>query len=458
MMKYDVVMGLEIHAQLNTRTKIFCGCKNEYKAKPNSNCCHVCLGYPNVVPRLNKAAVEKTILAGLVVGCKINETTFFERKHYFYPDLASGFQTSQLRKPICVGGGINGKRLNRIHLEEDAGKLIHDDLRSETKVDYNRAGTPLIEIVTEPDFHSAQEVTDFLRELRSRLIFAGVSTCHMERGEMRCDVNISLKPKGQTKLGNRVEIKNINSFKFIERAIKYEINRQEGLLDDGETVTVETRKWDEDKGITSSMREKEVATDYRYFACPDVPAIAIGKIDMEIPMLAHEYRERFTSEYGLSEYDADILTRSKIITDYYLECVSLLNEPKKVSNWITTHVFKVMVDDEPPISASHLTTIIGLVESKAVTGNVAVKLFEDVIATGKSPNEIIKEQGLTETVNNETILKILKQLKAEKPQLMVDWQKDRTKVTQFLIGQIMKETKGKAKPDTSKRFVEEVFG
>ncbi|MDR1917838.1 MAG: Asp-tRNA(Asn)/Glu-tRNA(Gln) amidotransferase subunit GatB, partial [Christensenellaceae bacterium] len=339
MNKYDVVIGLEIHAELNTKSKIFCGCANYASGQipkceediANSRVCPVCMGLPGALPVLNRAVVEKTIRAGLCFGCEIAEITIYDRKNYFYPDLPKAYQISQMYQPICVGGGVklrSGKfiRLNRIHSEEDAGKLAHDDVKEISLVDFNRCGSPLIEMVTEPDFSSAAEACEFLDEVRSRLIYSGVANCKMEEGGMRCDVNISLKPAGSPTLGNRVELKNLNSWKMVARAIEYEIKRQTNLLDDGKKINVETRKWNDGKCTTTAMRSKEGSVDYRYFPDPDQYPVHIAKDTVEkikntMPKLANEYRAEFVKNFGLPEYDADILTRDKNLTDFYLECL-----------------------------------------------------------------------------------------------------------------------------------------
>ena len=324
---YDIVIGLEIHAELKTKTKVFCSCKNEFGAQPNTNTCPVCTGMPGALPILNKRAVELAIKAGLSFGCDISRYSVFERKNYFYPDLSKAYQISQLVYPLCVGGKVeldSGKtiRLNRIHLEEDAGKLTHISKAVGTLVDYNRGGTPLIEMVTEPDFSSAEEVVEFLKKVRENLVFENIANCYMEEGGMRCDVNLSLKKKGTSELGIRTEMKNLNSFKSVQRAIEYEAKRQAEVLSGGGVVIQETRKWNDDKGKSTSMRTKEQAQDYRYFPDPDILALNISDEDIErvkdeMVMLPAKRREVYQEEYGLPLYDAQILTSSKYISDYF---------------------------------------------------------------------------------------------------------------------------------------------
>ena len=318
MQDYDIVIGLEVHSELKTNSKVFCSCKNQFGQEPNTNCCPVCVGLPGALPVLNKKAVELVIKAGLTMDCEINDIAVFERKNYFYPDLAKAYQISQLVKPICVGGHIDLEnktvRLNRIHLEEDAGKLVHSTAAIGTLIDYNRGGVPLMELVTEPDISSADEAVEFLTKLRQRLIYAGVAECKMEQGGMRCDVNISVKKRGSLELGERTEMKNLNSFKSVYRAINYEANRQIEVLKNGGKIVQETRKWDDNHNRSISMRKKETSSDYRYFPDPDMLAVEIPREDVEalrktLPLMPEELKARYISEYGLSEYESEILTR-----------------------------------------------------------------------------------------------------------------------------------------------------
>ena len=457
--KFDIVIGLEIHAELNTKTKLLCGCKNEYGSKPNSNICPICLAWKGHTGTLNKSAIEKTIRAGLTMGCEINEQISFERKFYSYPDLPSGFQLSQLEKPICVGGGIklkNGqfKRLNRIHLEADAGKLIHNDVLDITMIDLNRFCVPLIEIVTEPDFASANEVIEFLEAVRSRLVYSGVADCKMEEGGLRCDVNLSLKPKGSKEYGVRTEMKNINSFRAVNRAIIFEANRQAELLTSGGTVICETRKWDDVKGKSTSMRAKETEEDYGYLPDPTVPKIIIPRDTVEkiantMPVLAHQLNEKFITEYKLPEYDAEILTRDKVVSHFFLDCVKLLDEPKHISNWILTDIMKRMKDGDTdiiPTTPEALTKIIKMVIDGKVNKIVGLDMLDGKVSLDDTCG-----------VSDEQIMEILNQVKTDKPNLVNDYTANPQKVLPFLIGQVMKQTKGKAKSDVIENLIKKVF-
>jgi len=468
---YDIVIGLEIHAELSTKTKVFCACENTFGNEPNTNCCPVCIGFPGALPVLSAAAVQKTVLAGLAFGCDINHEATFERKNYFYPDLAKAYQISQLEKPLCLGGGIalkSGKfaRLNRIHLEEDAGKLTHSGITKQTMIDYNRGGVPLIEIVTEPDFSSAQEVLEFLEEVRARLVFAGVADCRMEQGGMRCDVNLSLKPKGSVVLGTRTETKNLNSFKMVARAIEFEASRQAELLAEGKQITLETRKWNDASGKTTSMRSKEESQDYRYFPDPDIYAVTISEQDIAqlkqtMPTLAWQYKAKFMQQYNLPDYDASILTTDQYITTYFENCVALLNMPKKIANWIMVDMLKLVKESTEttfPICEAHLTQLIKMVEEKAITKTVALQVLTEVIASGKAPQQIATERGLLQAVSQETILELLQTLKTQNPKLTADFAADRQKVKTYIIGQVMRATQGKAPPDLVESLLAEVFG
>lgn len=469
--KYDITIGLEIHAELNTATKVFCGCKNEFGSTPNTNCCPVCVGMPGALPVLNKSAIEKTITAGLAMGCEINDVAIFERKNYFYPDLSKAYQISQLVKPICIGGGItlkNGifRRLNRIHLEEDAGKLTHNPKSKTTYVDYNRGGVPLIEIVTEPDFTSSEEVIEFLEQVRERLTFAGVAECKMEEGGMRCDVNLSLKPKGSTTLGNRTETKNLNSLKSVALAIEYEAELQAELLDAGKTIKVETRRWNDELGETYSMRSKEESQDYRYFADPDLYAVKIKREEVEnirnkMPALAYQIKDIMINDFALPEYDAQVLTRDKNIAHFFLDCQKQYNNPKKISNWIMVDLMKIMKENDGniiPVSTKDFVTIIKLTEDGVINKTLGIKLLEKVIETNSEPMILAKEMGMLETVDENLIIEILTNLKNTNEKLCADYKADSSKVIKFIIGQVMKATKGKAKSDVVEALADKIFG
>ena len=470
-MKYDVVIGLEIHAELKTKTKVFCSCKNEFGASPNANTCPVCTGMPGALPVINKKAVELCIKAGLCFGCNISNYAVMERKNYFYPDLSKAYQISQMVHPICVGGGIklsSGKfiRLNRIHLEEDAGKLTHISKSIGTLVDYNRGGTPLIEIVTEPDFASSEEVDEFLKRVRESLVFSDVADCKMEEGGMRCDVNLSLKPSGATEFGTRTEMKNLNSFKSVTRAIEYEIKRQTEVLDEGGKVVQETRKWDDAKGKNLTMRSKEEAQDYRYFPDPDIlpisiPDDTISAIKSSMAMLPEARRDMYVESYGLPRYDAEILTSSKYIADYFEKAVSLYAVPKKISNWIMVDLLKLVKEQEEfvfPISEEYLVEIIKMVEEKVINKTTALQLLEKVIEIGASPQELADKMGLLVKISDDEIIALLERLKAENAKVAIDYAADPAKVVGFIIGYVMKNTGGKANSALVKELIQKVFG
>ena len=468
-MEFDVVIGLEIHAELKTKTKIFCSCKNEFGAKPNTNTCPICTGMPGALPIINKRAVELCIKAGLCFGCEINSHAEMERKNYFYPDLSKAYQISQLVHPICLGGKVvldSGKemKLNRIHLEEDAGKLIHISKAEGTLIDYNRGGTPLIEIVTEPVFESAEEVDEFLRKVRETLVFADVADCKMEQGGMRCDVNLSLKPKGSKILGTRTEMKNLNSFKSVSRAICYEIERQKEVLSHGGVVYQETRKWDDALGENFTMRSKEETQDYRYFPDPDILPFDITEEDKEriakeIPTLPHERRRKYVSEYGISKNDSEHLTESKYVSDYFEKCVSYFNCPKKISNWILTDLFRMVKDSESPIfpiSEKDLATIVKMTEEGKITKTNGLVLMEKVVETKEEPEVLAKELNLLSSITEADIVKILEKFKAENPKAVEDFKKD-PKVMSFIIGYVMKNTQGKANGTVVRDLISKMF-
>ncbi len=471
---FDIVIGLEIHAELATKTKIFCGCKNEFGNEPNTNTCPICTGMPGALPVLNKRALELAIKAGLSFGCNVSRYTVFERKNYFYPDLSKAYQISQLVYPLNLGGGVklnSGKyiRLNRIHLEEDAGKLMHISKAVGTFVDYNRGGTPLIEIVTEPDFSSAEEVVEFLKKVREILVFENIAKCKMEQGGMRCDVNLSLKRKGSTEFGTRTEMKNLNSFKSVQRAIEYEALRQAEVLASGETVVQETRKWDDDKGKSLAMRTKEKAQDYRYFPDPDMKPVLISGDDIarvreELVMLPADRRKMYVEEFGIPEYDAEILTTTKYISDYFETCVSLYNNPKKISNWIMVELFKLVKNQDKdqdeivfPITEQRLVAIIKMVEEKVLNKNLALELLAQVIETGEDPTLLAKKLGMLVTISDEEIVALLKKLKSENQKVVEDYKADPDKISGFIVGYVMKNTGGKANSLKIKEYIPEIF-
>lgn len=465
--EYDLVIGLEIHVELNTKTKLLCACKNEFGSEPNTNCCPVCLAYPNTKPSLNQAAVEKTIKAGLALGCQINDLAVWERKCYFYPDMPAGFQTSQTLKPICLNGSVtlkSGKhiRIKQIHLEEDAGKLIHDEASRQSYIDFNRAGVPLIEIVTKADITSASEAVEFLEEVRSRLMFAGVADCKMEQGGMRCDVNLSIVKKGAGGFGTRTETKNLNSFKSVAAAIEFEALRHAQALKENTPILLETRKWDELEGKTIAMRLKESAP---CIPCPDLPAVKmshedIAHIQSSMPLLAYQLKEKFLHEFGLPEYDVGVLTKSKEVAFYFVECVSHFAQPKKISNWLMVDLFKLMKQSEQddfPISSKHFTQIIQMVEEKLFNKTIGLQLLEEAIQTKTEPRVLAEQMQLMQTVSTAQIEELLKQLSDSSPQVIDDYRQNKEKVHKFLIGHVMKHTKGKAKTEEIERVIAALF-
>jgi aspartyl-tRNA(Asn)/glutamyl-tRNA(Gln) amidotransferase subunit B len=439
--KYDVVIGLEVHAELNTNSKLFCACQNDAFTSPaNENTCAVCLAKVDTSnKRTNRSAVEKTALAGLALGCKINDFCYFERKHYDYPDLPGGFQTTQDKKPICIGGAVtlkNGKtiRLNRIHLEEDAGKLIHDEVNGETLIDFNRAGVPLNEIVTEPDITSAAEAVEFLTELRSRLIFAGVANCRME----------------------------VNSFKMVARAIDFEVKRQTELLDAGKTVARETRRWNDAAGKSTAMRSKELAHDYNYIPDPNLPEIDLKDLDIKLPTLAHQYREQFITEYKLPQYDAEVLTKEKYICDFYTQSIALLNDersgsgtqPKKLSNWLMTDILKLVTTAEIKLTPKQFTDVIKLTDARKITRQNAIVLFEELWGKPDIDAEIhAKKLKIFGGISREQIETILGELFTANPNAIADFATTPDKVINFFMGQTMKKTGGMADSVITKEII-----
>ncbi len=467
MQDYDIVIGLEVHSELKTNSKVFCSCKNQFGQEPNTNCCPVCVGLPGALPVLNKKAVELVIKAGLTMDCEINDIAVFERKNYFYPDLAKAYQISQLVKPICVGGHIDLEnktvRLNRIHLEEDAGKLVHSTAAIGTLIDYNRGGVPLMELVTEPDISSADEAVEFLTKLRQRLIYAGVAECKMEQGGMRCDVNISVKKRGSLELGERTEMKNLNSFKSVYRAINYEANRQIEVLKNGGKIVQETRKWDDNHNRSISMRKKETSSDYRYFPDPDMLAVEIPREDVEalrktLPLMPEELKARYISEYGLSEYESEILTRENHLSDYFNKTISFYNNPKEVCNWILTEILsRIESSENISISPENLAKLLKLVESKEVTRTNAKEMLSRIMENGEEIEALIKEYG---GGVDETALKALvENIVTSNPKAVEDYKTSDTpeKVFRWFTGQVMKETKGKANASKAEEFIRELL-
>lgn len=469
MKEYDLVIGLEIHAEVNSNTKVFCACKNAFGEEPNTNCCPICLGLPGSLPALNKKAVEFTIKAGLCVGSDITSLAVFERKNYFYPDLPKAYQVSQLAKPICSGGGIeldSGKfiRLNRIHLEEDAGKLIHKTKTIGTLVDYNRGGIPLMEIVTEPDISGADEAVEFLDKLRRTLVYSGVAKCKMEEGGMRCDVNLSVKEKGSSKLGTRTEMKNLNSFKMVKRAIEYEAKRQIEELSSGGMIVQQTRKWDDNKGKSYAMRTKGNSHDYRYFPDPDLLTVNIQKNDVEeikksIPLLAKDRIKIYIENFELPEYDAKILTNEKFVSDYFEECLRLYNNPKQISNWIMTNVLRVLKekpceDLNEIILSKNLIEIIKMLQQKEISRPNANELFSLLCFSNLKAKDVAKEKGMLGGFSESELEELVDEVLMTYPDAKADFAKSPDKVIRFYIGKVMAHSKGLANPQKAQELLE----
>ncbi|HEY6011856.1 MAG TPA: Asp-tRNA(Asn)/Glu-tRNA(Gln) amidotransferase subunit GatB [Nitrospirota bacterium] len=464
-MKYEAVIGLEVHAQLQTNTKIFCGCETAFGEEANTRTCPVCIGMPGVLPVLNKKAVEYIIKTGLATHCAISPFSRFARKNYFYPDLPKGYQISQYELPLCekgyveivVDGTVRKIGLTRIHLEEDAGKNLHTSEAGASLVDLNRAGTPLMEIVSEPDIRSADEAAEYLKKLRSILRYIEVSDADMEKGNFRCDINISLRPVGSKEYGTRAEVKNVNSFKFVQKALEYEIKRQAQILDEGGRVVQETRLFDSSKGLTFSMRSKEEAHDYRYFPEPDlVPVVTspetIESIRKTIPELPDAKRERFVKEYGLPEYDADMLTQSRATASYYEEATKLSGQPKVVSNWMMGELMRLLNAENKeiedcPVKPDRLAGMVKLIEAGTISTKIAKTVFEEMYKTGKDAETVVKEQGLVQVSDTGAIEKIIDEVIRANPAQHADYKGGKDKLFGFFVGQVMKASKGKANPD-----------
>ena len=461
MKTYETVIGLEIHAQLSTNTKIFCGCSTTFGAQPNTQTCPICIGMPGVLPVLNKKVVEYVIKAGLSVNCEISKSSRFARKNYFYPDLPKGYQISQLEFPICIGGNLTiegGKtiRLNRIHIEEDAGKNIHDNSEFHSLVDLNRAGVPLMEIVTEPDISSPQEAGSFMRRLRAILRYLEICDGNMEEGSLRCDANVSLRPVGQKELGVKAEVKNLNSFRYVEKALEYEIERQTKILNDGGRIIQETRLFNTQSGKTISMRSKEESHDYRYFPEPDLVPIAvtdkwIDEIRATITELPNQKAQRFVTDYNLPPYDADLLTIEKFSADWFEEAVKLGADAKQVSNWMMGELMRLLNDKsltlpQSPLKPLNLVEMLKLVADGTISGKIAKTVFEDMFNTGKSASEIVKEKGLVQISDTGELDTVIDEVIASNPKEYERYKAGETKLLGFFVGQVMKATKGKANP------------
>ena len=473
--QYETVIGLEVHVELATKTKIFCGCSTAFGAAPNTHTCPVCTGMPGSLPVLNKQVLEYAIAVGLATNCQISQYSKFDRKNYFYPDNPQNYQISQLYLPICHDGGVEietelGKKtvgIHEIHMEEDAGKLVHDDWEDCTMVDYNRSGVPLIEIVSEPDMRSADEVIAYLEKLRLIIQYLGASDCKLQEGSMRADVNLSIREVGAEKFGTRTEMKNLNSFKAIARAIEGERERQIDLLESGEEVVQETRRWDDAKEYSYAMRSKEDAQDYRYFPDPDLAPIVVSdawlaQIKANEPEFRTEKMERYKSEYGIPEYDIEILTNTKHMADIFEQTVALGADPKKVSNWLMGETMRLLKEKsmEPEdlcFSPENLAKLIKLTDSRAINSSVAKEVFEELFEKDIDPESYVEEKGL-KTVNDEGALrKTIEEVIARNPKSVEDYHSGKTKAIGALVGQTMKAMQGKADPALINQILQELL-
>jgi aspartyl-tRNA(Asn)/glutamyl-tRNA(Gln) amidotransferase subunit B len=475
--RYEAVIGLEVHAEMLTQSKIFCGCSAAFGAPPNQHTCPVCLGMPGVLPVLNRRVVEFAVRAGLATHCRIAPRSRWARKNYFYPDLAKGYQISQYELPICEGGyldvpvddGLKHVRLTRIHMEEDTGKNIHDAHGDSSLVDFNRAGVPLLEIVSEPDMATPAEAGAYLRTLRTLVQYLGICDGNMEEGSFRCDANVSVRPRGTTPLGVKVEIKNMNSFRAVEKAIAFELERQVDALEGGGTIVQETRLWDADREETRSMRTKEFAHDYRYFPDPDLPPLVIpegfvAQVQVSLPELPDARRARFVDGLGLPPYDAEVLTARRDVADYFEAVVRAHPNAKAASNWIMGDVLRLIHErklDEAltitawPIAPEHLAELIALIDDGTISGKIAKTVFEETVAGGASPRTVVQEQGLTQVSDEGPILAAITQVLAAHPDKVAEFRAGKDKLLGFFMGQVMKATGGKANPPLVSRLLGE---
>ena len=463
--RYEAVVGLEVHVQLATATKIFCGCPNSFGAPPNTNVCPVCLGLPGALPVLNRAAVELAIKGALALNCRIRPQSRFARKNYFYPDLPKGYQISQYDEPfaehgyvdIVVDGVAKRIRVTRVHMEDDAGKSIHDGFKDSSRysyVDLNRSGTPLIEIVSEPDMRSSDEAYAYLAEVKQALEFIEVSSCDMEKGHLRCDANVSVRPKGATELGTKAEVKNLNSFRFLKLALDYEIERQVAIVESGGRVLQETRLYDADTGETAGMRSKEHAHDYRYFPEPDLVPLRIGEewlsgVRAALPELPARKRARFLEEYGLSPYDAGVLTASRATSEYFETVARVSGNPKLAANWVMGDLMGRLKAEgkeiaDSPVGAPHLGELVKLIAGNQVSGKLAKEIFPKMFSTGEAPAAIMEREGLKQISDSGALEKIIAEAIAANPKQVEQYRGGKTTVINFLVGQAMKATRGQA--------------
>ena len=476
-MDFEPVIGLEVHAQLKTNSKIFCGCSTVFGAPPNTNTCQVCLGMPGVLPVLNKKVVEYTIKMALATHCTITSPNRFARKNYFYPDLPKGYQISQFELPIAEHGWLeveDGGRtkkigITRIHMEEDAGKLIHDVHKPLSYVDLNRTGVPLMEIVSEPDIRSPEEATAYLKKLHAILRYLDICDGNMQEGSFRCDANISLRPVGREKFGIRTELKNMNSFRNVQRALEYEIRRQRDILLDGGEVVQETLLWDADRNVTNSMRGKEEAHDYRYFPDPDLIPVVIDENWIEntrktLPELPNERRQRFISALGMPEYDAEVLTSSKDLADYFEAALEVYPQAKKLSNWMMTELMRELKGEDSidiegcPITPQNLGLLLAMIDKGTISGKIAKAVFMDMLASGKDPETLVKEKNLVQVSDEGELLAIVREIIAANPGQVAEYRAGKTKLMGYFVGQLMQKTKGRANPKLANQLLSQELG
>ena len=474
---WEVVIGLEVHAQLRTRSKMFCGCPTAFGAAPNSQTCPVCQGMPGTLPVINRTAIEYAVRTALALDCRVNAGCRFARKHYYYPDMPKNFQISQYEEPLAEEGlleiDIDGVArpigIQRLHLEEDVGKLLHEGTLATAQaslVDFNRSGVPLMETVSKPDLRSPEEAAAYLRAFRAVLVYLGVCDGNMEEGSLRCDANVSLRPRGSAGLGTKVEIKNLNSFRNVQRALEYEVQRQAQALEAGERIVQETRLWDADRGQTRSMRSKEYAHDYRYFPEPDLVPLQIDRawvdaIRRDLPELPRARRRRFVAQHGLPPYDAGVLTQSRALADYFEAAVRAFPQPKLVSNWIMSELLRALPGDDEraiagaPVTPERLAGLLGLVQDGTISGRIAKDVFERMLRTGQDAPTIVAREGLTQVADEAALAAVVDRVLAQNPRAVADYRGGKTAAAKALVGQVMKATGGKANPGIVNRLLEE---